>query len=282
MDKRLLRDRRVLCSTAFVLSVVLCGAAILSASEGEQAHAYPLEYQSLVDGEKLEYKAGWNGIPAARATVSTFRDPEIPKLYRVSAHARSLGYVSRIWNMRDSIETRINPETYWPVSFVVSLLEKGRVDTRQCVFSYAEHVIRVVRQKRQTVQEYTIPIGAAYDALTAAFLLRAIELKVGDAPQVEVCEGKDIYLVRMDVVGMEHVKLGLGTFPAYRLKVSLKKLYPHERAPGKNKKFQWATLWLSADAARIPLKLESKVFVGNVYVELVSENRGLTKRYGQH
>jgi len=269
-------DRIGLWSAAVLLSLMVANAVVPPLSHAQPAHAYPLEYQSIVEGEKLEYEAGWNGIPAARAAVSTIRDPERPGLYRVSAEARSLGYVSWIWKMQDSFEARIEAKSYWPVSFVVRLNEKGRVDIRQCTFCYPENLIRVVRLKKKKVEEYSIPIGVTYDALTAAFLLRAIELKIGDAPQAEVCEGKDIYLIRMDVVGMDQVKLGLGTVPAYRMNVSLKKLYPHEDVTRKKKreKFYWATLWLSADSARVPLKLESRVFVGHVYVELVSDNRG--------
>jgi hypothetical protein len=282
INQRPLNNRMAVWSREVLMSFLLVCSAGLCASRAEPANPYPVEYKSLVDGERLEYEAGWNGIPAARATVSVNRDTEYRDLYRISGQARSLGYVSLLWNMRDSLETRIDPRTYWPVSFVVFLHENDWVDIRQGVFHYPENILTMVRRRRQEVQEYTIPTtNATYDALTAAFLLRAIELKVGDAPQAEVCDGQSIYLVRLDVVGTERVKISLGTIPAYRMTVSLKKLYPQESVSENKKKFYGATLWLAADSTRVPLKLESKVFVGHVYIELVSENRGLEKQYGR-
>ena len=146
--------------------------------------------------------------------------------------------------------------------------------------SCQESTIHVIRLKRGKTQEYTIPCGLTYDPVTVAFLLRAIALKPGDSPNAEVCEGKEVYRVGADVVGVEEVKFGKAVIPAYKLKASLKRIYPPEEPKSKKKKkFYWATLWLSADELRIPLRLEAKVFVGHIYIKLVTENRGLAKRY---
>ena len=244
-------------------------------------HPYPLVYAPLVEGERLEYEAGWNGIPAARASICVARDSEYPGLFRIAAEARSLGYVSLVWKMHDSWQTRVEAESYRPVSFTVSFHENDWVDIRRGVFRYAEHVLEVERRKKESVERYTIPVGTTYDVLTAAFLLRSIELRVGDRPEAEVCDGQGTYLVSMNVTGKDTIKIRVGAVPAYRMTVSIKKLYPQEGpVPGK-KTFFGATLWIAADATRVPLRVESKLFVGSVYVELVSENRGLSAAYGR-
>lgn len=273
------------CTTVRLAGIQLCLIALRGFVAPSLAqpfhHPYPLVYASLVEGEKLEYEAGWNGIPAARASICVARDREYPGLLRIAAEARSLGYVSLVWKMHDSWQTRVDAASYRPVSFAVSFHENDWVDIRRGVFRYAERVLEVERRKKESVTRYTIPIGTTYDVLTAAFLLRSIELNVGDRPEAEVCDGQGIYVVSMNVTGKDTVKLRAGNVPAYRMTVSIKKLYPEEEpVPGK-KKFFGATLWIAADATRVPLRVESKLFVGSVYVELVSENRGLSAAYGR-
>ncbi len=266
----------------FLLFVyIVCGIGTPSYAQSF-AHAYPLVYAPIRAGERLEYHAGWNGIPAARISLSVVHDREYPGLLRIVAEARSLGYVALLWNMHDVWQTRIDAATYQPISFVVSMHENEWVDVRRGIFHYAEHVLKVERRTRHSEEGYTIPIQTTYDILSGLCLLRSIELSVGEARYAQVTDGKGTYLVTMNVTEKELVKVKAGSIPAYRMTVSLKKMY-HEDSPSPAKqKFYGATLWIAADHTRVPLRIESKLFVGSVYLELVSDNRGLSSAYGRH
>jgi hypothetical protein len=254
--------------------LVLAGTANTSLPPDE-VFSHPIVFQNLVHGEALSYEAGWNGIPAARATIITERKPDEPNLYEVKASARTENPVSTLWRMRNLVITTIDAGQFRPIHMFMKQDENRKVSTRDIDFVYTEKSIKVRRQKKSDITLEEFPLGLAYDPVSAAFLFRSIDLEVGETIETDVCDGKGIYRIRTKVEAVENVKIGIGTFPGYRINLSIEKILPPVKVPDDQKKVKWVNLWISADPARIPLRLESKVFIGYVYMELTGENRGL-------
>jgi len=69
------------------------------------------------------------------------------------------------------------------------------------------------------------------------------------------------------VLGRERVSVYAGSYNAIKLDIQLKhigknmELEPH-------RKFRRATVWVSDDENRIPLRIEAQIFVGTVFGEL--------------
>ena len=72
-------------------------------------------------------------------------------------------------------------------------------------------------------------------------------------------------------MGREKISVHSGTYSAIKMDLQLSKiskdleLQPH-------KKFRKATIWLSDDADRLPLRIEAQIFVGTIFAELQSVN----------
>ena len=74
------------------------------------------------------------------------------------------------------------------------------------------------------------------------------------------------YLVSLDIEGREPLSAMGKTVEAYRI-VPVVNL---TRA-GYASRMRQATVWISADEKRTPLKMVSQVFIGNVSIEMVAE-----------
>jgi len=70
----------------------------------------------------------------------------------------------------------------------------------------------------------------------------------------------------------EPVELTWGKVEAYRIVPRIQNLTKR----GYAERFNEATIWISADERRLPVKLSSKIVFGSVYLELVQE-KGATE-----
>ena len=241
----------------------------------------PIAYHNLVHGEALEYEAGWNGIPAAKATIVTECNPENCNLYNICAQAWTENLISKLWRMRDTVMTTMDAALFRPIRMILTQDENNEVSSRKVDFAYDEKSIKVRKEKNNDVTFEEFPLGLACDPVSAVFLFRSIDLHVGETIETDVCDGNGIFRLQVKVEAMENVKIGIGTFPAYRLNVAIEKIYPVSTDMEKKGKIKWVKLWVSADPTRILLLLKSKVFIGHVYIELISENRGMVASLNQ-
>jgi hypothetical protein len=90
-------------------------------------------------------------------------------------------------------------------------------------------------------------------------------LKVGDSLSFDAFSGTTRYVFQLKVVRRERIGTPLGEFDTFRIEPSITYL-----SDGKiNDSVHDTSLWVSADARRLPLRIESAVFIGSVRIELV-------------
>ncbi len=111
------------------------------------------------------------------------------------------------------------------------------------------------------------PYPGMFDMHTALLYLRSLPLANGDEKTFPLMASNTPYLVTIKVVGHERVKTRAGEFPAVVCSLSLEKINKHGELEA-HKSFKSARAWISDDADRILLKVETEVFVGSVNLEL--------------
>jgi hypothetical protein len=191
------------------------------------------------------------------------------KFYHVSIKAESWPYLDFIFKMRDKIESTFDAETLHPRRFFFSQRENKKVIDTTAEIDPATHkwVVRRKEGKRRKDFEFVSPY--ALDTVSAVYLARSLDLKVGDHFRLEVFGGKSRYLVTLDVVGRERVRTSQGEFDAYKIVPKVSDL----SKAGYAQRIREATMWITADAKRLPIKMSTQVFVGSVVIEM-SEKKG--------
>jgi hypothetical protein len=167
--------------------------------------------------------------------------------------------------MRDSIDSLFDPEHMQSAHYVFAQNENRR-HTITVAFFDSEHGKWVVRRERGTkVRDEEFVAPTSVDPILAVYLARNLSLKLGESVSLEVFGGRSRYAVTLTVEARETVTVNGRAIDAYRVAPKVFNL----NEGGYAGRVRQATVWISADEERRPLKLVSSVFVGSVTVELV-------------
>jgi hypothetical protein len=235
---------------------------------------YQPKYYPYESGEKASYRASWNGVPVATAEIET--TPIIfegKKSYRVRIDAKTSKGLDLIWKMRDTITSVFDAKSLAPARFVFSQRENARVIDTEAKFNQQAGKWAVNRsQEGRKPRVYDFDSNNTLDPITAVYLARSIDLNVGEKLFFNVFGGRYQYLLELNVEKKEPVELESGALvQAFKLVPKLTNLTKKGYA-GRMKE---AAIWVSADERRIPVKFWSRMFVGNVYMELVQDQAGV-------
>lgn len=216
--------------------------------------------------ESSVYQASWNGIPVASAEVrSAPLSVDGKEFYRVQVQAKTWRYLDLIWKMRDSMDSTFEAGTLRPHRFVLQRRENRKKIDVASRFDPSAKRWTVHLEQGGKVKDYEFASADTFDPLSAFYVVRTLDLKVGGSWRLEVFSGRSRYLMSLSVVARERIALRGEGFDAYKLIVRVTRL-GSSRPKVKTRE---ATAWISADERRIPLRMASRVFIGSVYIEIV-------------
>lgn len=251
-----------------LISFPLLQPGSLPALAGAEIQNHEPRPYSSEAGEIAVYEASWNGIPVASARIQArplWTNGK--KFYQVQIQARTWKYLDLIWKMRDSVESVFEAQTLHPRRFVFRQREnRKRIDTT-AVFDPAGKKWSVNRKQGDKVKEYEFSSQHTLDPISAVYWVRSQKFNIGDTLRMEVFGGKSRYQVVLEVVGKERITLKDGDFDAYKIVPQVWNL----SKSGYAARVRQATVWISADEKRRPLKVVSQVFIGSVSIEMAHE-----------
>jgi len=256
----------------FTLSVAEAGQAM--AVKADAIPAYRPRYFPFETGEKAVYHATWNGMISV-ATAEVYTTPTVVdgrKVYQVRVEAKTSKVLDFIWRMRDTISSTFDAKVLMPSRFTFSQRENSRIIDTDARFDHEAKRWAVNRQqvgKRPNI--YHFDSSNTLDPITASYLARSTDFKVGDKLYFKVFGGKYQYLLELSVEAKEPVTMASGkTIVAYRIVPQIENITKKGYANRLNE----AAIWISADERRLPIKLSSKIVFGSVYLELVEDKLG--------
>jgi len=212
------------------------------------------------------YHFGWSGLTAA--TGEAHFDHPSPDRFQIDANGRTVGMARALWRYDVAYKAIDNARTLMPIeSSQDEAFRTKKVSTHLTFGSASVTRARTDGNSPQTTKDFVFPRVVS---LSSAFLyLRSQPLKETDIYRVVVYPTTSPYLATLTVTGREKISLPAGTYQAIKLDLQLSRvgkdldLQPH-------KKFRKATVWLSDDADRLPLRIEAQIFVGSIFAELQS------------
>ena len=261
--------------TATLFVLIANGAQASQAMiKPEAVPAYQPKYLPFEAGERALYRATWNGMfSVASAEIHT--TPKVvdgKKVIQVRVDAKTSGALDLIWKMRDTISSTFDAVALTPAHFVFSQRENAKVIDTEAKFDQRTKRWAVNRQQvgKQT-KNYQFESNNTLDPITAVYLARSTEYKVGDKLYFKVFGGRYQYLLELFVEKKEPVELESGkTVEAYRIVPRIQNITKRGYAGRVNE----AIIWISADERRVPIKMSSKVIFGTVHLELIDDKRG--------
>jgi hypothetical protein len=245
-------------------------AATMPASEN--IPVYQPKHYPFDGGEKAVYKASWNGLPVATAEISTTSHViDGKKFYTVRVEARTSAALDLIWKMRDTITSTIEAKALAPTRFTFSQRENRKIIDTEARFDRNAKKWFVHRDERRKVKKYEFDQPPnIVDPITAVYLARSQDFKVGDHLYFNIFGGKYRYLLDLEVERREKIQIASGSVDAFKIVPRIRNLMKQ----GYAKRLNEASVWISADERRIPVMLSSKIFVGNIYIERIEDKVG--------
>jgi hypothetical protein len=138
---------------------------------------------------------------------------------------------------------------------------------------YGALVHQTIRAKSREVRRRRRIAGPVLDPISALFALRSLPLRRAQELSFVVLAGNSLYRVELEVMGRERVYTKLGPRDALKLQGRGRRILDNGRPHPRKKKVRRVTLWLSADAARIPLRLRGDTKLGPLQANLSSYTR---------
>ncbi len=219
--------------------------------------------------EKLVYTASYNmsGVLTDLAevtmqtnTVKTSR----ATLLRLKCTAFTYSKWDSFFKIRDLYETYVSPNTLKPYLHNREINEGGYFKNMKYTFSHKTKTVKAIQTKKNNwVENETIAIGAdTKDIISTLYTLRTFDLsnlKSGISKTFTVLFDRKEAKVRVTYLGKETIETALGNKVCYKITMG-----------AANSNAINGTLWLTADANKIPVYGKFKIPVGNGELKIKS------------
>jgi hypothetical protein len=216
-------------------------------------------------GQQLIYQASWIGIPAAGGKVALHPDGGDPARLSAEIWISTNRLTDKFYKMRDYLREDFTAASLKPAEMNIRQNEGRRHDTFNVTFDHRAHVVTLVKHGPRGVQTRKFLSYNPSGPVSGAMMALSQPLKPGDSLSFDSFSGTTRYIFELKVVRRERIGTPLGEFDAFRIVPSVTYL-----SDGKiNDEVHDTTLWVSADARRLPLRVESAVFIGSVRIDLV-------------
>jgi len=213
------------------------------------------------------YHFGWSGFTAGKGDIH-FSKVSADR-FQLEATGGTTGLVRALWKLDATYHGLANADTLRPIASKQIEAYRHKKITTELNFTDAG-VSRVrTEDPKKSGDNKPRPFNFPnlFDLHSAMLYLRSQSLADHSVYRIVVYPATSAYLATITVLGREHISVHAGSYNAIKCDVQLKRLGKNlELEP--HRKFRKATVWVSDDQDRIPLRIEAQIFVGTVFGEL--------------
>lgn len=231
-----------------------------SISENPHVIEYP-----FVAGEFLHFNVSYGFMLAGYATIEVHenRNYNGRDVFVFRTTARSRRAFNWIFKVRDRTESYFDKEKAHSLRHV-KILREGNYHVDIDIEYDQENQIAYFNRDRKgrgtRSAEIDIPENVM-DPLSSLFYVRTLDLKVGDEILIPSTDNMKVYDIKVIVHRIETVKVPAGRFRCFVVE-------PVMADGGVFKKDGQVQVWLTADEKKMPVKMETKVYIGSIKAEL--------------
>ncbi|MBE7173817.1 MAG: DUF3108 domain-containing protein [Williamsia sp.] len=214
-------------------------------------------------GEMVTYKAYYTlagiYVSAGEATFNVNLERLNNKpVYHIVGEGKTYGFYDGFFKVRDRYESFIDTSTLQPYKFIRNISEGSYKKVENVTFNQSTHTAissdSVVRMPLCT-----------QDVISLVFFARNTNFdkyKVNDKIPFTLYLSDELYNIYIRYMGKETVKTKYGKFKAIKIRPLLIKGSVFEGG-------EKMTAWISDDANRLPLRVESAISVGSIKIDMM-------------
>ncbi|MBA4167385.1 MAG: DUF3108 domain-containing protein [Chitinophagaceae bacterium] len=218
---------------------------------------------TFMAGESIDFKVYYSVagtyLAAGQASFATTLEVMNNKpVYHITALGSTLPFYDHFFKVRDRYESYIDTLTLQPYKFIRNVAEGTYKKFEQVAFN------KTTNTAITNAGCFHIPV-CVQDVISAMYYARNVDytvLKNGDKIPFTLFLGDELYSLYIRYAGRETITTRYGTFQAIKVRPLL--LKGAEFSGGET-----MNVWISDDANRIPLRIESAISVGSVKADMM-------------
>lgn len=258
----------------FVAPHALASAPEPESSEPRDAAAAPIQSPHFsFANEEFYYSIRVNGVEALKVAVRSgdIRYKKDIPYVPISGTAHSTGFFHTVYPVRDRANTFLNPTDFRPIRSEKYFEEAGEVREYKVDFVHPRYSARVEKRKNARKNAFTRAVpDTTHDMITWFYELRAREsIEVGDELVYFIYDGWKLSRITGKVAKREDIYTPMGWFKAHRIDFQRDVMRSRRQKGGepelkvRNRDAAQASLWVSRDANRLPVKFKVKTGWGS-------------------
>lgn len=241
----------------------LCGFS-MNAGAPEQGEFCGLRNSTTQAGESITFHVFYNvaGLYVNAGTASFTNTVERlngKPVFHVVGDGKTNSNYDWIFKVRDRYESYIDTASMQPVKFIRNVNEGGYKKYENITFNNTANTAVT------TDGVFKVP-NCVQDVLSSIYYARNIDFsryKVNDKIPFSMFLDNEVYNMYIRYLGKEEIKTRYGKFMAIKFRPLLVKGTIFEGG-------EKMTVWVSDDANKIPIRIESPIIVGTVKVDMMS------------
>lgn len=247
-----------------IAATLLAGMQSFSAKDKfevqQAAEMRKMSNTAFKPGEKLKFRVHYGLINAAVITMSvnsSMSNISGRSAYAVKCEGETLKSFDWAYKVRDKFESWVDEESLAPLRYAKTVRENKYYDEDLAIYMHDQ------KKMRTTDGELKIP-SFTQDIASALFYARNLNLAGATVNQVfpiDVYLDGKIYNLSFTYLGKETIKTDIG-------KVKCIKLRPKLVVDRVFKNSNDMTVWVSDDANKIPIRVQSAIQVGSLKVDI--------------
>ena len=217
---------------------------------------------------RATYHFGWSGFTAGTGDV------HFSKLagngFQLEANGGTIGFVRALWKLDATYRGVASAETLRPSeSKQVEAYRHKKIVTELKFTDSGVSRLRNEGSPNEIPKPRPFNFHGLFDLHSGMLYLRSQPLSDHSVYRIVVYPATSAYLTTLTVLGRERITVHAGSYNAIKFDLQVKRIgKKFELEP--HRKFRRATIWISDDENRIPLRIEAQIFVGTVFGELQS------------
>jgi hypothetical protein len=240
-----------------ILALLVAGSAF--AQQKASKFPYP---------ERLSYRVEWRLITAGTATVELSRGT--PDDWEINLDLESAGTVAKLYRVLDKYRA-VTDDGFCTASVELDAQQGKRHRITRLAFDNSTHKVSFVERdlvKHSTESKQVAIAPCTHDIVAALALLRTMKIDPGQWASVPVTNGKKMAFAKIHGLGREAVDIGGKTYQTDRYEAFLFNDVLYKRK-GR------LLIWLTADAARVPVQFRFQLGfpVGTISLELEKQEK---------
>jgi len=220
------------------------------------------------DGEWFKFKMSYSGfLKAGNATLSVNEETLDGKpVYHVVGKGWTTGAIKWFFKVKDRYESYFDKETGLPYKFVRKIDEGGHTKNIEIKFDQINNKAFIQNKKHKTKKTVTTEVNVQ-DMVSAFYYLRnnydTDTIKVNDVVELNMFFDSENYVFKLKFLGRETISTEFGNIKTLKFR-------PYVMAGRVFKEQESLTLWVSADANKVPLRIKADLSVGSLRADLVA------------